>query len=107
MACVLSVCSSAEADYQGSKGSTFEVAVSSTSGTALLTYALYNGKGLTSAPFQFTVASGINVLTLVVVSLTMGDRISISEVTTGCSQVLDAFNYTPSSPPDGLEIKGI
>ncbi len=107
MACILSVCPSADADYQGTNGSTFEVGVSSTSGTAILSYALYNGTGLTTAPFQFKVVAGVNVLTLVVVSLSMGDRVSIDEVTAGCSQVLDAFNYTPSQPPDALEIKGL
>jgi hypothetical protein len=107
MACVLTLCTTADADYQGAQNATFEVAVSSTSGTATLNYALYNGVAKTTSPFSFTIAANVNVLTLVIESTVMGDRISVNEVTDGCNQVLDAYNYTPSGGPDGLEIKGI
>jgi len=107
MACVLALCTGADADYQGAQNVTFEVAISSTSGTATLNYALYNNVAKTTSPFSFSIAAGVNVLTLVIESTVMGDRISIDEVTGGCSQVLDAFNYTPSGGPDGLEIKGL
>ncbi len=107
MACTLAVCAGADADYQGQTGASFEIAVSSTSGTATLNYALYNGKGLTAGPWKFTIASGVKVLTLVIESTAMGDRISVKEITNGCNQVLDAFDYTPSIAPQGLEVKGL
>ncbi|MGF7179118.1 hypothetical protein [Tunturiibacter psychrotolerans] len=107
MACTLAICSSAEADYQGATGANFEIAVSSSSGTATLNYARYNGAGLTSAPWTFAIAADVNVLTLVIESTAMGDRISINEITNGCKKVLDAFDYTPSLAPEGLEIKGL
>jgi hypothetical protein len=96
-----------DADYQGATSASFEIAVTSSSGTATLNYALYNGTGLTAGPWKFTIASGVKVLTLVIESIVMGDRISINEITSGCSQILDAFNYTPSLAPEGLEIKGL
>ncbi len=107
MSCVLAVCPTAEADLQGTQDATFEVAISSKSGTATLNYALYNKVSKTTAPFSFVIAKGVNVLTLVVESTVMLDRISVNEVTDGCSQVLDAFNYDPSNGPDGLEIKAL
>ena len=107
MACTLSICSGADADYQGATGGSFEIAIDSSSGTATLNYALYAGTSLTSGPWKFTIASGVKVLTLVVESTVMGDRISLKEITNGCNQVLDAFNYTPSLAPEGLEIKGL
>jgi hypothetical protein len=107
MACSLAICPTAEADFQGTTGAAFEVAISSTSGTATLNYARYNGTDLSVGPWKFTIATGVKVLTLVIESTVMGDRISINEVTDGCSQVLDAFDYTPSDGPDGLEIKGL
>ena len=107
MACTLAVCTGVDADYEGKTGAPFEIAVSSSSGTATLNYALYDGIGLTFGPWKFQVAAKVKVLTLVIESLTMGDRISILEITGGCSQVLDAFDYTPSFGPEGLEIKGL
>jgi hypothetical protein len=107
MACTLAICTGVDADYQGPIGASFEIAVASSSGTATLNYALYAGTALTSGPWKFTIASGVKVLTLVVESAVMGDRISIKEVTNGCNQVLDAFNYTPSLAPEGLELKGL
>ena len=107
MACTLAVCIGADADYQGATGASFEIAVSSSSGTATLNYALYNGTGLKAGPWKFTIAAGVKVLTLVIESTVMGDRISINEVTNGCNQVLDGFDYTPSLAPEGLEIKGL
>jgi hypothetical protein len=107
MACTLAFCTGVDADYQGTAGSSFELAINSSSGTATLNYALYAGTALTAGPWKFTVAAGVKVLTLVTESTQMGDRISIMEVTKGCNQILDAFNYTPSLAPEGLEIKGI
>ncbi len=112
MACTLAICTDVAADFEGTIGATFEIAVNSSSGTATLNYALYNGIGLTSGPWRFVIAANVNtenvnVLTLVTESTVMGDRISITEVTNGCTLVLDAFNYTPSLAPDGLEIKGL
>ncbi len=107
MACTLSTCNGVDADYQGATGGSFEIGVGSTSGTATLNYALYAGTALTSGPWKFTIVSGVKVLTLVTESTVMGDRISITEVTNGCNQVLDAFTYTPSLAPEGLEIKGL
>lgn len=107
MACTLAVCTTADADYQGATSAPFEISVTSTSGTATLNLARYNGTNFTAAPWKFTVASGVNLLTLIIESTVMGDRISINEVTDGCSQVLDSFNFSPSSAPEGLEIKGL
>jgi hypothetical protein len=107
MDCTLAVCTGVDADYQGAAGASFEIAVTSPSGTATLNFALYNGTGLTAGPWKFTIAPGVKVLTLVIESTVMGDRISINEVTNGCSQVLDAFDYMPSLAPEGLEIKGL
>lgn len=107
MPCTLEICTNVDADYQGLTGASFEIAVDSTSGTATLNYALYAGTSLTAGPWKFTVAAGVKVLTLVIESTQMGDRISVKEVTSGCSQILDAFNYTPSLAPEGLEIKGL
>ena len=110
MACTLSVCTGSDADYQGATGASFEISISSISGTATLNYALYNGTALTVGPWKFNVAAEVNkvkVLTLVIESTVMGDRISIKEITNGCSQILDAYDYTPSLGPEGLEIKGI
>jgi len=107
MACTLAICTGVDADYQGATGASFEIAIDSSSGTATLNYALYAGTALTAGPWKFTIAAGIKVLTLVIESTKMGDRISIKEVTNGCNQVLDAFNYTPSLAPEGLEIKGL
>jgi hypothetical protein len=107
MACTLSICTGVDADYQGAAGDLFEIAIRSSSGTATLNYALYAGTALTAGPWKFTVAPGVKVLTLVIESTVMGDRISINEVTNGSSQVLDAFHYSPSLAPEGLEIKGL
>lgn len=107
MACTLKICPGVDADYQGTTGASFEIAVNSKSGTATLNYALYNSTGLTAGPWKFTIAAGVKVLTLVIESIVMGDRISITEVTNGCSKVLDAFDYMPSNAPEGLEIKGV
>lgn len=107
MACTLAACPTAEADYQGTINATFEVSVSSSSGTATLNFARYNGINLTSSPWKFTVASGVNLLTLVIESTVVGDRISVNEVTDGCNQTLDGFAFSPSGAPEGLEIKGI
>jgi hypothetical protein len=107
MACTLSVCTGSDADYQGTTDASFEISVSSPSGTATLNYALYNGKPLTVGPWKFNVAAGVKVLTLVIESTVMGDRISIKEITNGCNQILDAYDYTPSLGPEGLEIKGL
>ena len=107
MACTLSVCPGVEADYQGATGASFEIAVTSSSGTATLNNALYNGTALTAAPWKFEIAAGVKVLTLIIESTQMGDRISINEVTNGCSQGLSAFNFNPSDAPQGLGIKGV
>jgi hypothetical protein len=107
MACTLSVCPGVEADFQGATGAPFEIAITSESGTATLNFALYNGTSLTAAPWKFTIASGVKVLTLIIESTVMGDRVSINEVTDGCNQVLDAFHFVPANAPEGLEIKGL
>lgn len=107
MACTLAICTSVDADYQGPTGASFEIAIDSSSGTATLNYAQYAGTALTAGPWKFMIAVGVNVLTLVTESTQMGDRISIKEVTNGCNQILDAFNYTPSLAPEGLKIKGL
>jgi hypothetical protein len=107
MACTLAICTTADADYQGATGVSFEIDISSSSGMATLNYALYNGKALTVGPWKFTIVKGVQVLTLVIESTQMGDRISINEITNGCNQVLDAYDYTPAGAPEGLEIEGL
>jgi len=107
MACALAVCTTGDADYEGNTGDSFEIAITSSSGTATLNVARYNGTNFTTAPWKFTIAGNVNVLVLVIESTVMGDRVSINEVTSGCNQVLDSFHYSPSLAPEGLEIKGL
>ena len=108
MPCVLTVCTTFEADYDAPIGSTVTIDIDSSTDTAILVFARYNGVSKTSAPWTFPIVAGVKTLAYVAESSTPGDRINLLEVCGGGkTNVLRSFFYSPTSSPDSLAVQGL
>jgi hypothetical protein len=109
MPCVLTPCTTGDADWQGLQNATFTVDAVSDDGLAALNSARYNNVSLSADPFTFTIAEGIHPLVTTVVNGTVGALIRIREVCTdGSSQVLRIYQVDAANDDRTfVTIKGV
>ena len=109
MACTLSVCPIVGAEYQGKIGDTFTVDAQCSKGAAVLVAGAYANQSLASAPFTFTIASGVQNLALIIEADTVGSVVEVVEVCSGGgSQDLDDYMVTdPNHDALAFRIKGV
>ena len=108
MACSLDHDASGKYDFTAHAGSDTTVKITA-DGKARFVSARFNNTVLdiqNGDTIQFTIASGINILKLVVAVANPNDMVRIVEDCGGTTQVLDEFKNDPSDPVTGYSIIG-
>ena len=112
MSCVLSVCPTDDADYQGTVGAKFTIdAQSATHAPDLvaLVSAAYDTQTQTGSPFTFTIVSGVNNLATIVTAGEVGEMVRIVEVCPGGTtfQLRRYAVHNPKHDGSFVRIKGV
>jgi hypothetical protein len=108
MACSLDHDASGKYDFSAQAGSATTVKVTA-DGSARFVTARFNNTVLdvqNGDTINFTIASGINILKLVIAVANPNDTVRIVEDCGGTPQVLDEFKNDPSDPATGYSIIG-
>ena len=107
MACKLTKSTKPDVDFGGSVGDTVQLGIASDSGGAVIVAAIYNGNPIT-APWNFTLATGNNLLTVLVDNPVARDWTTIQEVcsTTNSNPMLH-YPFDPYGPTQTFRIEAV